>query len=257
MTTLTSAARLRHQVGFDLLIFRRNPAATFFTVVLPLIFLVIFTSIFGNETLSNGAKVATLYVPGILALAIISATAVNLAITMTARRERGVLKRVRGTPIPPWVFVAAQATAGFAISVVMTVVIIVVGRVLFGVSLQAAGVPALLISVLVGAASFAMIGLALTTIIPSEDAAPAITNAIMLPLYFVSDVFITGDQVPDWVQTVGNLFPIRHLTHALQESFDPFAGATPFPWKNWLVIAAWGGAAAVVALTRFRWTPRR
>lgn len=253
----TALRRLRHQVGFDLLIFRRNPAATFFTVVLPLIFLVIFTSIFGNETMSNGAKVATLYVPGILALAIISATAVNLAISMTARRERGVLKRVRGTPIPPWIFVAAQGVAGFAISVVMTVIIIVVGRLLFGVTLNAQGVPSLAITLLIGAASFVMIGLGLTTIIPSEDAAPAVTNAIMLPLYFVSDVFITGDGVPDWVQTVGNLFPVRHLSHALQDSFDPFAETMPWPWDHWLVIAAWGAAAAVATVRGFRWTPRR
>ncbi len=255
--SVSAAARLRHQIGFDLLIFRRNPAATFFTVVLPLIFLVIFTSIFGNETLSNGAKAATLYVPGILALAIISATAVNLAITMTARRERGILKRVRGTPIPPWVFVAAQALAGFAISALMTVVIIVVGRLAFGVTLNAAGIPSLVLSVLIGAVSFAAIGLALTTIIPSEDAAPAVTNAVMLPLYFISDVFITGDQVPDWVATVGSLFPVRHLSHALQDSFDPFFDGTPWPWNHWLVIAAWGSAAAAVTLRGFRWTPRR
>ncbi len=249
--------RLRRQVGFDLLIFRRNPAATFFTVILPLIFLVIFTSIFGNETMSNGAKVATLYVPGILALAIISATAVNVAISMTTRRERGVLKRVRGTPIPPWIFVAAQAIAGFAISALMTVIIVVVGRILFGVSLNASGIPSLVITLLIGASSFAMIGLAMTVIIPSEDAAPAVTNAIMLPLYFISDVFISGDQVPSWVQTVGNLFPVRHLAHSLQESFDPFAEGTPMPWNHWLVIAAWGAFAAAVTLSKFRWTPNR
>jgi len=255
--TVSGLSRLRHQTEFDLLIFRRNPAATFFTVVLPLIFLVIFTSIFGNETLSNGAKVATLYVPGILALAIVSATAVNLAITMTTRRERGVLKRVRGTPIPPWVFVASQAVAGFVISALMTVIIIIVGRILFGVSLNGNGVVSLVITVLIGAASFAAIGLALTVIIPSEEAAPAVTNAVMLPLYFISDVFIPGDQIPDWVQTVADIFPIKHLSVALQESFDPFAEAAPWPWQNWLVIAAWGLLAVVVTLRRFRWTPRR
>ncbi|MEM7321699.1 MAG: ABC transporter permease [Actinomycetota bacterium] len=254
---MSALGRLRTQLGFDLLVFRRNPAATFFTVVLPLIFLVIFTSIFGNETLSNGAKVATLYVPGILALAIISATAVNLAIAMTTRRERGLLKRLRGSPIPPWVFIAAQAMAGFVISVVMTVVIIVVGRVLFGVSLQATGIPSLLITLAIGAASFSMIGLAMTAIIPSEDAAPAVTNAIFLPLYFISDIFIAGDNTPEWVESIGNLFPVRHLSHALQESFDPFFEGTPMPWNHWLVIAAWGAVGAVVTLTRFRWTPRR
>ncbi|MEL6983213.1 MAG: ABC transporter permease [Actinomycetota bacterium] len=254
---MTAITRLGHQARFDLLVFRRNPAATFFTVILPLIFLVIFTSIFGNETLDNGAKVATLYVPGILALAITSATAVNLAITMTTRRERGVLKRVRGTPIPPWVFVAAQAISAFVISAIMTVIIEVVGRILFGVRLFADGVPSLVITVLIGAASFAAIGLALTVIIPSEDAAPAVTNAVMLPLYFISDVFIPSDQVPDWIRSIAEIFPIIHLSNALQDSFDPFFDGTPWPWRNWLVIAAWGIGSGVITLRFFRWTPRR
>ncbi len=252
-----AVARLRQQVLFDLLIFRRNPASTFFTVALPLIFLVIFTSIFGNETLENGAKVATLYVPGILALAIVSATTVNLAITMTTRRERGILKRVRGTPMPPWVFVASQAVAGFALSVFMTVLIVAVGRLLFGVTLNNPGIPSLAITVLVGSVSFAAMGLAMTAIIPSEEAAPAVTNALMLPLYFISDVFIPGHQIPEWVQTVADLFPIKHLSVALQESFDPTAEVAPWPWDNWLVIAAWGAAAVLVALRGFRWIPRR
>lgn len=248
---------LSHQLHFDLLIFRRNPAGTFFTVVLPLIFLVIFTSIFGNNTLENGAKVATLYVPGILTLAIVSATAVNAAITMTTRRERGVLKRVRGTPVPPWIFVLSQAFAGFVIALVMTVIITAVGRVFYGVELQLETLPSLLISLLVGAMSFSAIGLALTTIITSEDAAPAVTNAIFLPLYFVSGVFIPDSEVPEWVGAVGNLFPVSHLNQALQESFDPFAQGAAWPANHWLVIAGWGAVCAVITLKTFRWTPNR
>ena len=248
---------IQHQLRFDLLIFRRNPAGTFFTVVLPLIFLVIFTSIFGNNTLENGAKVATLYVPGILTLAIVSATAVNAAITMTARRERGVLKRVRGTPVPPWVFVLSQALAGFVIAMVMTVIITLVGRILYGVELQLETLPSLLISLLLGAMAFSAIGLALTTIISSEDAAPAVTNAIFLPLYFVSGVFIPDSEVPDWVGTVGNLFPVSHLNQALQESFDPFAKGAAWPLNHWLVIGAWGVVCAMITLKTFRWTPNR
>ena len=115
---------LLRQANLDLLIFRRNPAATFFTVILPLIFLLLFTSIFGNDEIEPGVRAATFYVPGILALAIISATGVNLAMTITTRRERGILKRVRATPIPPWVFIASQAIAGFVLSVIMTVIIV-------------------------------------------------------------------------------------------------------------------------------------
>lgn len=250
-------SKVLHQFNFDLLIFRRNPAATFFTVILPLIFLVIFTSIFGNNELPNGASVATLYVPGILTLAIVSATSVNLAITMTTRRERGVLKRIRSTPIPPWVFIASQMLAGAAIAAVMTVIITVMGRVLYGVELQWATFPSLVISLIIGAMSFAAIGLALTTIIPSEDAAPAVTNAIFLPLYFISGVFIPDTEVPGWVTTVGNLFPVSHLNQALQESYNPFAEGAAWPWNHWLVIAGWGLVGAVATLWKFRWTPNR
>jgi ABC-2 type transport system permease protein len=249
--------RVLRQTSYDLLIFRRNPASTFFTVILPVIFLVVFTTLFGNETLANGAKVATLYVPGILSLSIIAATAVNLAINMTSRRERGVLKRLRGTPMPPWVFIASQAIAGLVISMFMTALIVFIGRVIYRVELNVEGIPSLLISLVIGAVSFGAIGLALTVIIPSEDASPAVTNAIFLPLYFISDVFIPAEQAPDWISRVAEVFPVLHLSKALQVSFDPFAEGPVWPWGHWLVLAAWGAFGLAVALTRFRWTPRR
>ncbi len=254
---MSSISLLRHQVNFDLLIFRRNPAASFFTVVLPLIFLLIFTSIFGNEDLPNGAKVATLYVPGILALAIVSATTVNLAITMTARRERGVLKRLRGTPIAPYLFVLSQAVAGFLIAALMTVLIIVIGWVLFGVAFNWSTLPVLLVTLVVGAGGLAALGLAMTAVIASEDAAPAVTNAIMLPLYFVSGVFIPESEVPDWVTTIARVFPVYHLNRALQTSFDPLLDGVAWPVSHWAVLAVWGVLGLAVAVRYFRWVPRR
>ncbi len=254
MKTLPTQA---HQVKFDLLIFRRNPASTFFTVIMPLIFLVIFTSIFGNDRLSNGASVATLYVPGILALAIISANTVNLALIMTSRRERGVLKRLRGTPLPPWIFMTSQAIAGFVISLIMAIIITGMGALLYGVSLNVESIPALLLTILLGAACFAGLGLALTTVIPSEDAAPAITNATLLPLYFISDVFVSSDQIPDWLQTFASLFPVIHLSKALQQSYDPFSDGASWPWDHWLVLLAWGVFGLLVTLRYFHWAPRR
>ena len=254
---MSAPALLRHQVNFDLLVFRRNPAASFFTVVLPLIFLLIFTSIFGNQELETGAKVATLYVPGILSLAIVSATTVNLAITMTARRERGMLKRLRGTPIAPYLFVLSQAVAGFVIAALMTVLIISLGWVAFGVALNWETLPALILTLILGAGGLAAVGLAMTAIIPSEDAAPAVTNAVMLPLYFVSGVFIPESEVPDWVVTVAKLFPVYHLNNALQGSFDPFLDGSWWPVDHWLVLLAWGAAGLLVAIRFFRWVPRR
>lgn len=250
-------SQLRHQTSFDLLMFRRNPAATFFTVIFPLIFLFIFTGIFGNEELDNGVRLATFYVPGILTLAIVSATLVNLAMTMTTRRERGILKRVRGTPLRPWVFVLAQATAGVAISLFMTLLVVAIGWLVFDVSVVGVGVLSLVLSVLIGAAAFAALGLALTAIIPSESAAPAVTNVIVLPLYFISDVFIVGTDKPRVLEQIANLFPIQHLASAMQESFDPFVTSAPWPWDHWLVVAAWGLAGGVITMLTFQWVPRR
>ncbi len=251
---MSAVAQLRNQSAFDLLRFRRNPAAAFFTVILPLIFLVLFTSLFGNDTLNNGAKAATFYVPGILGLSIVSATMVNLAITTTTRRERGMLKRLRGTPLPPWVFLASQILMATVVAAFMTVLIIVIGRVLFGVSLQWSAVPTLLITLVLGAASFCAMGLALSTIIPSEDAAPAVTNAVALPLYFVSDVFVITEDAPRFITLLGDIFPVKHLVSALQPAFDPFVEGTPLEWGHWAVIAAWGVFGAVITMTRFRWT---
>jgi len=249
-------SQLRHQAAFDLKIFRRNPAATFFTVIFPLIFLFVFVGIYGNEEMGSGARVANFYVAGILALSIISATMVNVAITMTARRERGILKRVRGTPLRPMVFIAAQATAAIAIAAVMTVLMITIGWLLFDVSLRAAAIGPLVGSVLVGAVSFSALGLALTIVIPSENAASAVTNAIVLPLYFISDVFIADFDKPILLDAVANFFPVQHLSSALYEAFDPTTVEVAWPLADWLILAAWGLVGVGSTAAWFRWTPR-
>ncbi|MFT7648975.1 MAG: ABC-2 type transport system permease protein [Candidatus Poriferisodalaceae bacterium] len=250
--------QLLTQAKFSLMSFRRNPAATFFTVVLPLIFLVLFTSIFGNETFSaTGARVATFYVPGILALSIISATMINLAITTVTRRENGILKRVRGTPLRPWVYVAGEVFAALAITALMTVLVVGIGWLVFDVALSASGIPNLLISLTLGAAVFCALGLALSGLIPNEKSAPAFTNMIALPLYFVSDIFVITENTPTTIALIGDLFPVKHLAKALTQSFDPFSSGTPMAWSHWAVMAGWGIVGALVAVKKFQWTPKQ
>lgn len=253
---MTWPSQLLGRTKFDFLVFRRNPAASFFTVILPIIFLVLFTTIFGNETLDSGAKVATFYVPGILGMSIVSATLQNLAITTTIRREKGVLKRLRGTPLPRWIFIASQLLMATALVILMTFVVALIGWLIFGVAIQWSTLPSLLITVVIGTASFSALGLALSTVIPSENAAPAIANGVTLPLYFISDVFLVDADLPRFVEIVGNIFPMRHLVKALQTSFDPFVVGTPMHWGHWAVIAAWGVTGVFVASTRFEWSAR-
>ena len=128
---------------------------------------------------------------------------------------------------------------------------------MFDVSINSVGIGSLLLTLVIGAASLSALGLALTSIIPSESAAPAITNAIVLPLYFISDVFIVGQDKSERLQTIANIFPIQHLASALHESFDPFVTSTPWPWDHWLVIGAWGLGGGLITLVTFRWTPNR
>ena len=254
---MTRLAQLRSEARFNLLGFRRSPAATFFTVVLPIIFLVIFTSIFGNEIISStGARVATVYVPGILALALVSANFMNAAIVTVIRRENGVLKAMRATPLPPWVYVGGQLAASLVLTAFMTALVICIGWLGYSVEVQPGAVPSLLITLGVGAAAFSALGLAITCVCPSEQAAPAITNMCVLPLYFVSDVFIPSEGAPRWMTLIGDIFPIKHLAVALGRTFDPFSEGVPMPAWRWVILAAWGAFGVLVTLRFFRWTPR-
>lgn len=246
--------QLATSTRFALLAFRRNSAATFFTVALPLIFMVLFGYIFGGERMNNGATVATFTVPGILALSLVSATFVNLAITTVFQREKGQLKRMRITPLKPWVFIASQIIAATVIVAIMTVLLVVLGKILFDVTFNFSTLPTFVVTLVLATACFSALGLALTTIIPNENAAPAFTNMIVLPLYFVSDVFIQADNPPAWMEWLGNVFPIKHLARSLQDSFNPFLENVEIPWDHWAVMAAWGLFGALVAATRFRWS---
>jgi ABC-2 type transport system permease protein len=254
-----TAARLAlHQFRYDQKVFWRNSASVFFTVMLPLIFLFIFATIFGNDEIEElGVKTTTYYVPAIVALAVISTTTVALAINLTTDRERGLLKRVRGTPLPTPVFVSGRVGNSLVISLLMVVLIAVLGRLVYGVSVPDQTIPALLVTLAVGAFAFSCLGFALTTIIPNEDAAPAVTNAIVLPLYFISGVFIPDSELPEGVLHVADAFPVRPFFQAFFTAWDPNTTGAGFEWGHLAVVAAWGVAGLVIAMLAFRWEPRR
>ena len=254
----TGLRQLAVQTRFDLVLLWRSPVAAFFTIALPIIFLFLLTSFFGNELVTpGGPRLATRFVPGILALSVVSATFVNLAIVTVTRRENSVLKRVRGTPMRPWVYVGGQIASSFAVITLMTVLVILIGWAVFDVSLLGRTIPSMIVTLILGGASFCALGLAATNLIPNEASAPAVTNAIALPLYFVSDVYIpSGEDTPRVITLIGDIFPIRHLAVALQQSFDPLSDESMWPVTNWIVMAAWGMAGAFIVTRWFRWTPR-
>jgi ABC-2 type transport system permease protein len=248
-----------HQMRYDLRAELRNPAAVFFGLALPVIFLLIFATLFGEGSVAEGGEEVPLvsyYVPGIIALGIVSNTYVNLAIGLTFRRESGLLKRLRATPLPLTVFMLGRSAVQIALAFAIAAVIALVGYVVYGVGLPAAAFAPMALVIAVGGVVFAALGIALSALIPGEDAAPAITNFTVLPLYFVSGVFVPVDQAPPWIGTVASLFPVKPLVDGLVAATGPAGLAPSVDLAALAVLSAWGIAGALLALRFFRWSPR-
>jgi ABC-2 type transport system permease protein len=246
-----------HQFRYEQKVFWRSPAAVFFTVMFPVIFLLIFASLFGDTRIEElGIETATYYVPGIITLAVVSATLVNVAMRIVEMRESGRLKRMRGTPLPTWAYIGGRIGNAFVVSLLMVVIVTVLGDVLYGVPIPTETVPALLVTLIVGTFAFCSLGLALSIVIPSEQAAAPITNFTVLPLYFLSGVFVPETEIPDGVLTFASVFPIRPFFEAFLTAYDPLTVGAGFDWGHLAVVAAWGVAAALVTARWFRWAPR-
>jgi ABC-2 type transport system permease protein len=240
--------------------FWRNPASAFFTFVFPLMFIAIFSLVFGNDQIdvpggrTNGA---TFFVPAIAAFSIITACYTNVAMTVTFARDQGILKRIRGTPLPSWTFLAGKIINAIVIGLSLVAIIIGYGMLFYDVKLPWHTLPAFAATLTIGAAAFCALGLAITGFVPNAEAAPAIVNGTIFPLLFISDVFIRSANAPEWLNTLAGIFPIRHFSQALQTAFNPFERGSGFEPGDLAVIAIWGAIGLVIASRKFTWEPRR
>jgi ABC-2 type transport system permease protein len=237
--------------------FWRNPSSAFFTFAFPLMFLVIFTALLGNNKLHIGTmtvKASTYYVASMGAFAVITASYNNLAIGVSFQRDEGVLKRIHGTPLPSSAYLGARVLHSLYISVVLVVITALFGHGLYHARLPT-GAPLFQLAVMlvVGGAAFSALGLAVTGLVPNADAAPAIVNATILPLEFLSGIFIPfTNNTPQWIVWVARIFPVRHFVVALQAAFL----GTKFQWTDVLIVAAWGLGGLLLGIRYFTWEPR-
>ena len=258
---MSDARLLLRQVRATNRAFWRNPASAFFTFVFPLMFLVIFTALLGSGRVEVARGLFLeqdrYFVAAMGAFAVISATYTNLAVSVTFTRDLGILKRTRGTPLPAWIYLSGRVAHAVLVSLLL--VIITAG---FGVVVYGADVPTgsllgtYVVTVVAAATAFSALGLATTALVPNADASPAIVNAIILPLLFLSGIFIPlGEDAPTWVKVVGDVFPVKHFADAMLGSFygPPF----PFRWSDVLAVAGWGLAGLLLAIRYFSWEPRR
>ena len=249
-----------HLFGYELRGFLRNRQSQFFTLALPVLFLVILASVFGGggsttEVAGGRISTAVYYVPGIIALGVIAACFGNLVASVTAQRERGVLKRRRATPIPAAAVIAGRVLTAVAAAVVMSAVLLGIGWAAYGAHVPGRTAPAFAVTVLTGAASFCCLGYGLTSLVRSEDAALPTTTAVTLPLYFISGVFVAVTVLPHWLADVGEVFPVRHLASALLAAYNPHTTGLGFAGLDLLIVAAWGVAGLLIAIRKFSWLP--
>ena len=259
MNSFPSTARLvATQTRYQLVSFWRIPVAVFFTLGLPLIMLVLFNALFGSGTVDTPMgswSSSQFYTGGLAAFTAVSATFTNLANMVPIRRDEGVLKRWRGTPLPTWMYLAGFILSAVIIAVIGVVLMLSLGVVAYGLEIDAAKMPAAAVTFLVGVGSFAALGMALSAVVKSASSASAAANAIILPMAFVSNIFIPLEDPPRWIEVIGNIFPLKPFAQSFQDCFNPLVDAPAFNWGALALVAAWGGVGLVVALTRFTWEP--
>ena len=238
---MSDVALTVRQVGYEQRAFWRNRTRAFFSFGMPVMLLLIFGS------LNSGGRIPELgnipyvvfFLPGILAYGIIITQFVNMAGGLSIQRDSGLLKRMRGTPLPGWAYVGGRVVSTVVVSAIMTCVMLLLGRVLYGVHLRAEAVPAVLLAVLVGAATFAALGMAAVALIPNAEAAPVVANVLILPLTFISGIWYPLTGAPDWVRDVAQVFPVERLADMLHTAFDPLNHGSPFAGHDLVVLGIW------------------
>jgi ABC-2 type transport system permease protein len=245
------------QVRYENRSFWRNPAAAFFTFAFPLIFMVIFNVIFGGETGAGDLRASDFFTPAIIVFAVITATYTNIAMTVAIARDNGILKRVRGTPLPAWAYLFGRIAHAVLIAMVLVVIVAAFGAIAYDVAFPWERIGQLALTLAIGAATFCALGLAVSALIPNADAAPAIVNATILPLLFISDVFIRIEDPPAWMDAIAGFFPVRPFADAMLAVYSPELAGGPLDWGDLAFVAAWGVAAILFSLRFFSWEPRR
>lgn len=236
--------------------FWRTPVAAFFTLAFPLAFLVILCAIYGNEVVDpdNGLRLAQYTTPVFAVFGVCMACMVSLALAVSYARASGVLKRLRGTPLPPSLYIAGRVGSALWISMITIAVLVGVGMALYGVQIIWANVPALVLTFVVGIACFCALGLAIAALAPTPSAAQAISNGGLILLSFISGIFGFAE-LPTWMERVALFFPLKHFVDPVAAGFNPYVDSSTPAWGDLGVMAAWGIAAALVVRSAFRWDP--
>lgn len=242
-----------HELRAEQRLFWRSREAAFFTFFLPIIFLVLLGSVYGGDRI-QGIKGSTYLLAGLLGYGIVATAFAGLAITLVIRRESGILKRVRGTPLPAGIYVGAVIGSTLVVIGLETLAQILIGHWALGAGWPAAP-GSLAVAILLGAASFAALGLAATGLVRSAEGSSAVVNAVYLPMVFISGVFFSVKSMPGFLQAIADVLPLTYLLRLIRDVFVDGKSLTSAPGSV-AAVAVWGVVGVLLAPRTFQWEPR-
>jgi ABC-2 type transport system permease protein len=247
-----------HQSRYDLRSFWNNTQARFFTILMPVLFLLLFSSIFRHvkATVPGGTMPEGVYYVGsIIAYGVIAASFLNLAINVVQYREAGIYKRRRATPVPSGAIIGGRTIVGCVTALVMAAILLAIGWFSVSAHLTARTLPAFVLTLAVGTIVFCVLGFAMSTVITNADAAQPVLLAVFLPLSFISGIFIPVSSLPHWLADIGRVFPIYPFAAALIACYNPHTTGSGLSWNYLGLLALWGVIGLFVAIRRFSWLP--
>jgi ABC-2 type transport system permease protein len=253
-----------HQGILEAKQFLRSREQVVFTLAFPAILITVFGSIFKGD-IGAGVGFTQYFVTGMIGTGLMTAGFQSLAIQIPAERDRGVLKRFLGTPMPRWVYFAGKVVMVGFIAVLETVILLTVATLFFGLELPSTGdkwLTFLWVSVL-GITACTLCGVAFSSVARTGRSAPAVVTPVALVLQFISGVFFVFTSLPGWMQTVAGFFPLKWLCQGLRSVFLPESFGAQEPGGSFdlprvaIVLGVWCVVALVLCLTTFKWTTKR
>ncbi|MEV7066122.1 ABC transporter permease [Streptomyces collinus] len=251
--------------GLEIRQFFRQRDQVVFTFAFPVVLLFLFASIFRDDVEGAGITASQLYVPAMMAAGIMSTSFQALGISIAIERQDKVLRRLRGTPMPPAAYFLGKIWLVLFTGVLETVILLLVGTTCYGVDLPSdAGRWFDLVWIFVlGITACALLGIAISSVPDSANSAGSVVVLPFLVLQFVSGVYIAVGTIPDWMLTVGALFPLKWMCQGLRGVFLPESAQVLEQAGSWesgrvaLVLAAWCVGGLALCLLTFRWKDRR
>ncbi|MGH9303204.1 MAG: ABC transporter permease [Acidimicrobiales bacterium] len=245
------------QLYYEQLGFWLNPVGAGFTIGFSVIFLLLLGATGGNQKIASlgGIREIQYYLPGFVAYGVMAACFNTLTNIIVVRRETGLLKRLRLSPLPTWALFAGVFGSMLIVSGLQVIVLLLIGKFGYGAILPH-NVAAFVVALVVGSACFCAVGVATSTLIPNEEAAGPVIGVIFFVLLFLSGLWFPINS-SSALAKISTWFPVRHMITATFAPFDVRPGVSGWAWNDLLVMAVWGVCGIFVALRRWSWSPRR